>query len=216
MSKRKQLAKALVAAVSNGQIEQAESLLAACVDINQKIDGMTLLHFVVASRSSMPGFRWLLAKGVDLDIIDDNGLTPLMTVCGRTGKKANEMALALINAGCDVTIRRDDDQMSALEFAAKSAEPIVLRALVKAGALVNGMKNADLFPALVAVRAGNLANLKTLVALGCNLTRKTQLPWAKGMTCLEVARLEGQVAVVKYLESIDDPKRRNRETRPWP
>jgi ankyrin repeat protein len=128
-----------------------------------------------------------------------------MSACGRSGNKATEMALALIEAGCDVKARREADGMSAIEFAAKSADPKVIRALVKNGAPVNWPKVGNLFPALLASRAGNLANLKTLVELGCDLARRTQLPWAKGRTCLSVARLEQRTAIVKYLESIGAP-----------
>src|ERR1051326_8280904 len=97
--KRKQAsAEALITAVSNGQIAEAEKLLATGIDVNEKVDGMTALHFVIASRTSFPGFKWLLEKSASLDERDKNGLTPLMTVCARSGRKATEMALALIEA----------------------------------------------------------------------------------------------------------------------
>lgn len=205
MQKKKPSAEALVAAVSNGKIADADELLVAGADLNQKVDGRTALHFVVSSRRSLPGFMWLLAKGASLDELDNNDLTPLMTVCGSPGSKAARMALALIEAGCDVTVRRDGDGMSALEFAAGSADASVIRALVDKGAALDGQKGQDLFPALLAARGGNLANLKTLVELGCDLARKTQLHWAKGMTCLGIARLERRAAIVKYLEGIGAP-----------
>jgi hypothetical protein len=62
MGKIKVAVEALVAAVSNGRLAEAERLLAAGIDVNQKIDGMSALHFVVTSRSSIPGFRWLVEK----------------------------------------------------------------------------------------------------------------------------------------------------------
>jgi ankyrin repeat protein len=205
MRKNTRAAEDLVAAVSNGRLSDASQLLTAGVDIDALVDGRTPLHYVVASRSSMKGFRWLLDQGASLDLRDSNDLTPLMTACGREGVTATEMALALIEAGCDVKARRKRDGMSAMEFAAKSASPSVLRALAKKGTSVNGPRNGDLFPALLAARAGNLENIKELVALGCDLSKKTRLPWAKGMTCLGVARIEKRSRIVAYLESIGAP-----------
>lgn len=204
MGKTDKLNEAFIAAVSSGDIKEAEALFSKGASIDKKIDGMTPLHYVVAARSSMRGFRWLIDKGANLNERDDNDLTPLMTVCGCAGKTATEMALGLIGAGCDVTYRRDDG-MSALEFAAKSADPKVIRELVKRGVPVDG-QGKNLFPSLLACRAGNLANLKVLVELGCDLAKRTQLPWAKGFTCLGVARLEKKRSIVKYLEQLNAPE----------
>jgi ankyrin repeat protein len=204
MAKTRSSAEAFVAAVSNGDFKEAARLLSTGIGINAKVDGMSPLHYVARIRS-LDGFRWLLEKGAAIDEVDDNGLTPLMVACNVAEKKANQIALELIEAGCDVTVRRHADGMSALEFAAKSAGPSVIRALVKKGAALNGGNTSKVFPALMAVRAGNLATLKALVDLGCDLTRKIQLPWAKGMTILGVAKLERRTAIVKYLESIDTP-----------
>lgn len=194
--------RALFTAISNGKLKDVEALLAQGADLERRVNGMTPLHFVVDACGSLPGFRWLLERGVKLNELNDDDLTPLMSACAGTGVRAAEMALALITAGADVKVRREADGMSALEFAAEHSTPEVVSALVAKGALLDGKRGANQFPLLLAARAGNLANLKRLVELGCDLQRKTQLPWAKGLTCLGVAKLERKSAVVKYLESI--------------
>lgn len=205
MVKKTSAARELVAAVSSGDIEKADVLLSAGCNLNEKVDGMTALHFIVGSRASISGFRWLITNGAALNERDGNQLTPLMVVCGRKGTTAKRMALELIAAGCDVTYRRDIDSMSAMEFAAKNSEPEVIRALFEHGGEIDGDPEGDVFPALMATRSGNLANLETLVELGCDLTKATQLSWARGLTCLGIARLERHQQIVKYLERIGAP-----------
>lgn len=197
-------AEAFLVAVSNGKLAECDAFLSGGGDINIDLDGRTALHSVAHLRA-LTGFKWLIDKRAKLDQLDKFGLTPLMVVCGSGGKKGCQMAMELIQAGADVTVRRPGDSMSALEFAAKSADPAVIKALVKGGALIDGAPGANQFPALSAARAGALENLKTLIELGCDLKRKTNLQWAKDMTCLGVARLERKTAIVKYLESIGAP-----------
>lgn len=202
MPKARLASEALIAALSKGKVGEAATLVSQGCDVNARVDGRTPLQIMVESGRTS-GFEWLLANGASPNIPDDNDVTPLMAACIRAGKKkCRQMALDLINAKCDVTFRREEDGMSALEFAAKYADPEIVRTLVEHGAAVNGKKGQDLFPALLAVRGGNLPNLIALVDLGCDLSRKTRLPWAKGMTCLGVARLEKKKEIVKYLEEL--------------
>ena len=79
--------------------------------------------------------RELLVRGANLNLINSNGLTPLMRACGWGGKKMAEVALLLIEAGADVHVVRESDHQNALTFAKSASEPRVVEALLAVGAV---------------------------------------------------------------------------------
>ncbi|MCA9046970.1 MAG: ankyrin repeat domain-containing protein, partial [Planctomycetaceae bacterium] len=124
-------------------------------DINQESDGHTLLT-LAANQESVAAVDWLVDHGVDLDCQDRNGLTALMNACAGK-KKGSQIAIRLIDAGCDVLVRRAKDGMSALEFAAKTAEPEVVRRLVPPSFPSSAWERPRVAPSQISCRVRRVA-----------------------------------------------------------
>ncbi len=193
-----------IAAVSNGMIPEAEWLLSQGADVNVKPDGSAAIHHVI-NTGNLTGFKWLLKQSPDLELLDKGNCTPLMLACHQGKVKGSQMAMELLNCGVNVNYRRSDGE-TALNWAAQRATPEVVEALIRAGAAIDGEPGDNIFPALAAAREGAVENLQTLIKNGCDLGKRTQLSWAKGKTCLGVARIDKRKSVVQYLESIGAPE----------
>lgn len=190
-------------AVVKAKANQIDDLLDQGFDIDSKIDGLTPLHHAVDALAQR-GCRILLERGANPNVIDNHGLTPLMMACSRGGTRASELALMLIDYGCDVAVRRKKDSMSALEFAARGCSSEVVQRLLAFGLPVDGPRNRKLTPAMLAARYDNLEALEALVDYGCDLSIECELPWAKGLTCLEIAKLEQSRKTKEYLQRLQD------------
>ena len=194
---------ALAQVAAKGDTKKIDALLDAGADINAPADGGSPLHIAITS-GSLRGARHLIARGAELDVVDKEELTPLMLACSEGKTKGSTIALALIEAGADVSKRREADGMSALEFAVKDAKPEVVAALIAAGAPVDGPPERLQTPAMLAVRAGNKATLQALIDQGADLSIESKLPWAKGLDCLGIAKLEKRQGMVRLLEALAD------------
>lgn len=193
-------ARKLATAAVHGAVKDLDALLGKGVDIDAKIDGRPALHAAIGN-ASLAGVRFLLDRGADVDAIwDGYDMTPLMAACSQGKSKGSKIALMLITAGCDVAYRRAEDEMSALEFAVAACTSEVVEALIAAGAPVNGPDGCQQTPAILAIRANNVDNLKALMARGADLTIRSKLTWAKGADNLELARMEGARKAATFLE----------------
>jgi len=197
MSKASKLQVQFIQAVSNSEYELAKALLLKGAVVDGAVEDEAAIHS--CARLSKKQVQWLLQNGADIDLLDADECTPLMVACNKGGKAASEVAAYLIDQNANTLIRRDDG-MSALEFAAKNCDPELVEKLLKSGLPVDGPKGCDLTPAMHAVRAGNIPALKKLIALGANLAITCRLPWAKGLDCLGIAKLEGNKRAVSVLE----------------
>ena len=98
--------------------------------------GETVLHVAVQSDKADPGIvRALAEAGMDVNITDDGGYTPLM-LAARV-RNTGSIAKILVDAGADIGIKRKDDEGSekdALSIAMNKKHFHVVRALLAAGA----------------------------------------------------------------------------------
>jgi ankyrin repeat protein len=124
---------ALIAAASpNGTASTVKALLAAGADVNAKAEnGKTAVMQAVASEN-IGVLRALLEAKPDLRarMTDEESDFDALTLA--VGKSKAEMVEALIDAGADPTVRMDDE-VTLLEFAILSDQPVVATRLRKAG-----------------------------------------------------------------------------------
>jgi ankyrin repeat protein len=191
---------ALVSAAATGNIKAMKGLIADGVDTNALRDGHTALH-EAARLGRLKSVELLIESGGDLNAPNKEGSTPLMTACLAGLAKGSKIALALLEAGADATIVRDDE-MTALKFAVKRSEPAVLEALLAAGAEIDGPPGTDQTALMLAARANNVESLKILIAAGADPTLPCGLPWAENRTAEGLAEFEKQRAALAYLHGL--------------
>ncbi|WP_199609535.1 ankyrin repeat domain-containing protein [Flocculibacter collagenilyticus] len=146
---------------------------------------------------------YLLSIGVDIDKTDGLDMTPLMTACSSGKVKGSRVALKLIEHGANVNYVREDDEMTALKFAVGDCKPEVIEALIQAGADIDGPQNSEQTALMLAARNNHISALKILVEAGADIKAKCKLPWAKGLTALDLAKLQNHKKASQYLSSID-------------
>jgi ankyrin repeat protein len=189
----------LAAAASN--LKAMKSLLADGVNINAQPGGLSALH-EAARLALVRSAELLIAEHADLNLLDKDETTPLMTACLAGKTKGSKIALMLLKAGADATMVRADDEMTALKFAVKRSTPEVLQALITAGAEVDGPPGTDQTALMIAARANNVAALKVLIQNGADVSLPCQLPWAEGRTAEGLAEMEKQHAALRYLRQV--------------
>jgi hypothetical protein len=92
--------------------------------------------------------------------------------------------------------------MTALKFAVERSAPEVLRALIDAGAEVDGPRGTDQTALMLAARANNVEALKVLIDNGADVSLPCRLPWADGRTAEGLAELERRRAALAYLRKL--------------
>lgn len=181
-------------AVAGQSIEAAKVLLALGADINVKgWYGHTPLS-KAAENGDSEMVAWLLENGADPHVADDSGSTPLMLLSqkedGTTGLKA------LLEQGVDVNARSKDGQPVWRYVIHSRPEDLMekLDLLLGKGLDVHGrmMKST---PLLYAASCGKLAVVKKLVALGADLTAKTD--WGRDLFAQAASSCD--VAVTDYV-----------------
>jgi len=202
--------KAFFVAASKSLLKQMKLLLADGIDINGRIefnnedwgeDKNTALTRATEHGSTRV-VKFLLENGADTDAIGFQGLTALMKACSRGKAKGSKIAMALINAGADVHYTRVSDSMTALKFAAKSAQPQVLQAIIDKGVDIDGPQETKQTALMLAARSGNIEALKVLIANGADPSLQCKLPWANNATALGLAKLERRRNAIKFLSTL--------------
>lgn len=121
------------AAAAGRHFKALEKLIASGAGLDAIAeDGDGALH-AAARLGLVKAPRALIRAGANLELRNSADLTPLMVACCQGGKKAAEIALALVAAGADVHAYRPGDEMTPLKFALTGPEE-VLRAVLDAGA----------------------------------------------------------------------------------
>ena len=104
------------------------------VNINSRsIKQDTPLH-TAADLGLTKAAKYLIENGADLNLLNANKITPLMTACG-WGKKQDLVALQLIEADADIHYIRESDYQNALSFALRGSSEEVINSLIKKGAV---------------------------------------------------------------------------------
>ncbi len=202
----KSLEDAFAVAALNGKTREMNLFIADGVDVNSVASwrkaGTALTQ---AIRDGKPKVVDLLIDAkADLNAIDDMGLTPLMIACHEGKVTGSRIALRLIEAGADVHRARGRD--TALDFAVQYSKPEVVQKLIDKGMDVNGLREEQITPLMLAARADNVEALKVLVANGADITRPCGLKWAIGWTAEKLAENEKRKKALAYLKQVREAK----------
>lgn len=192
--------RAFIVAAVRSNLVMMKDFMDDGVDINAQPDGHSALH-EAARMGLVRTAEWLIAAGADLNLLDKEDTTPLMTACLNGQTKGSKVALMLLRAGANAKVVRDDG-MTALKFAVKRSTPEVLQALIDAGTAVDGPRGTDLTALMIAARADNVKALQVLIENGADVRKRCKLPWAEGRTAEGLAELEKRHAALAYLRKI--------------
>lgn len=155
-------------------------------------------------QKDIEGIKALLAKGVDVNILEETmGTTPLMVACSIEGTEA--IVELLISKGAEINIQGSYDGRTPLMWAAENSKKTVELLLTK-GAMVNP-KGVDGMTAFIQSIFGILSGSVTtevcdlLLAKDADINAQLTGPDVTGWTALMFASSNGKLDLVKYLIS---------------
>jgi ankyrin repeat protein len=153
----------LFSAATAGKIALMDVVLKAGVDPNAKDEnGMTALRDVAwTGKNQVNVMKRLVAAKADVNLVADDGWTPLIQAMYAEPAEAVPMAQVLLQAGADASIVNGEGN-SALMLAADRDIPALIPALVKGGANINE-RGRDGTPLVVAAEKGHSAVVRSLL-----------------------------------------------------
>ena len=114
----------------------------------------------------------LVNEGVDVNIKDNNGLTPLMMVIGAEDM---ELIKLLISKGADVNAQDDYGTTALMKLAKRKDDVALAELLISHGANVDIKDEEDRTALMIAVEKSNYKLAKLFIAQGANVTLKDKL-----------------------------------------
>ena len=202
----------IVDAARAGDRAQVQAFLQGKVDVNTPaLDGATALHWAV-NRDDLEMVDVLLAAGAKVDVANDFGSTPLSLACengsaamvdrllkaganpnavlrrgqtplmiaSRTGSV--DTVRALLDHGANVEAKEETKGQTALMWAIDEQHSDVVNLLMDRGADLNAKSKSGFSPLFFALRNGDAALVKTLLASGINVNDK--VPGSQGNALL--------------------------------
>lgn len=173
----------LYIAAASHQPAVVRALLKAGADPNADSPYGTPLCFASAS-ANLDGANVLLARGVDVNAVRTDRITPLMLAANTGLPNLVDLLIkhkAAVNA-------KDNDGATALLFAARQGNTPVSRILLDAGAQINALDSHRQSPLMAASVNGRLAEVKMLLDGGADPNIRD----AKGRTALALAAQFGE------------------------
>lgn len=163
--------------------EYGQRLLCANPDLaHERYGGRTLLH-AACSAGNLGTVTDLLKLGIDANIQDDGGHTPLYSV-GNECSGGGPVVRALIQGGANVDACDGAKRCTALHMAARRGNVEAAEALLECGANIEARDSLGETPLRRAVNCGKISIAALLLAKGAN----PHSVGRKGLTPLSAAR----------------------------
>ena len=145
-----------------------------------------------ADANDLSTLKKLIDKGVNVNLPNRDGSTPLMLAAGRGNAEAAQM---LLRAGADVNARQPGAMNSAIQYAAELGNGATVRTLLSAGAYVNQVDGSGWTPLMIAMLYGRPDVVEALLEGGANVNARSTTGW----TALKEARKRGYNEIAQRL-----------------
>lgn len=161
-------------------------------DVDLLLDGGgSLLHLAV-SLGNEEAVKFLLLNHASANLANAHGSTPLHLA---TEKHQKSLAELLLNRRSTNVNARDEDQYTALHWAAQNGDEAMTRLLLDRGAAINETDGQGRTPAHVACQHGQENVIRVLLSRSADVQIKGKNNW----TPLHFAAWQGHLGIVKLL-----------------
>lgn len=164
--------------------------------------GLSLLTYAALQRQHAC-MSELLLNGANTEYVDQNGNTPLMSLCRQHDNYCEEIAL-LMQHGADAHKCVDDESAFTIAICRRQLES--LECMLHEGAHVNQADDRGVTPLMSAIRATQLPIVKQLLAAGANVSAKDTRGETALFYCLRVMMHFGfssrYVCMNKYISEL--------------
>jgi uncharacterized protein len=228
------VAATIVDAARAGDTAQVRAFLERKADVNAPaLDGATALHWAV-NRDDLNMVDLLLGAGAKVDVANDFGTTPLFLACEngsaamvdrllKAGANPNaasprgeiplmiasrtgniDTVRALLDHGASVDAKEETKGQTALMWAIDEQHSDVVKLLMDRGADVHAKSKSGFSPFLFALRNGDEALVKTLLASG-GINLNDKVPGSQGNALLITIANANLALTTLLLDSGADP-----------
>lgn len=161
-------------------------------DVDLLLDGGdSLLHHAI-TLANEEAVKFLLLNNANPNLANARGSTPLHLATERHLKPLAELLLGRRSTNVNA---KDEDQYTALHWAAQNGDEAITRLLLDRGAAINEVDGQGRTPAHVACQHGQENVIRVLLSRGADVQIKGKDNW----TALHLAAWQGHLGIVKLL-----------------
>lgn len=161
-------------------------------DVDLLLDGGdSLLHHAITLNNE-EAVKFLLLNNANPNLANARGTTPLHLA---TEKHLKPLAELLLSRRSSNVNAKDEDQYTALHWAAQNGDEAITRLLLDRGAAINETDGQGRTPAHVACQHGQENVIRVLLSRGADVRVKGKDNW----TALHFAAWQGHLGIVKLL-----------------
>uniref|UniRef100_A0A3Q3FBC3 Receptor-interacting serine-threonine kinase 4 n=1 Tax=Labrus bergylta TaxID=56723 RepID=A0A3Q3FBC3_9LABR len=161
-------------------------------DVDLLLDGGgSLLHHAI-TMTNEEAVKFLLLNNANPNLANTRGSTPLHLATERHLKPLAELLLGRRSTNVNA---KDEDQYTALHWAAQNGDEAITRLLLDRGANINEADGQGRTPAHVACQHGQENVIRVLLSRGADVRIKGKDNW----TALHLAAWQGHLGIVKLL-----------------
>lgn len=161
-------------------------------DVDLLLDGGdSLLHHAV-TLANEEAVKFLLLNNANPNLANARGSTPLHVATERHLKPVVELLLARRSTNVNA---KDEDQYTALHWAAQNGDEAITRLLLDRGVAINETDGRGRTPAHIACQHGQENVIRVLLSRGADVQIRGQDDW----TALHLAAWQGHLGIVKLL-----------------
>jgi ankyrin repeat protein len=185
----------LICSVTAGDLEAMKNILQEGEELSTTDDSGRSLIAIAAMNGHAQIVQELINRGVSLEDLDNNDMTPLMAAISSEKSTLESINLLLLN-GADVQAMYEEEGVDAILFASRLGRADIVPALISAGADVESRDdNYGLTPLMVAIQEGHVHVANELIRGAANVDATLD----DGTTALMEASREGRKEMVELL-----------------
>lgn len=152
----------------------------------------SFLHVAVCKNKMFPVVKYLINKGLDVDLVDDNGRTALHIAC-RVGH--SETVKLLLKTKTDVNAITNFTKLTPIHIAALYGRTDIVRLLMEAGCIIDSVDQNLETPLHLAARGGHVEALSLITPL----SKKLNSTDIDGRTALHLTVIEDRPECLQIL-----------------